>query len=86
MENTVGRIAESLGDSGVVFLFTSRHRNRVGEEVTSWKMYYHVRHILQTVNENGTHAWMKKPDSHFGVTAYITQSDVVICRRKIRRM
>jgi hypothetical protein len=70
MENTVGRNAESLGDSGGVFLFASRHRNRVGEEVNSWKMYGHVRRIVQTVNENGNQAWVKKPGSHFAVTAY----------------
>ena len=86
MENTVGRNVESPGDSGGVFRFASRHRNRVGEEVSSWKMYGHVWHIVQTVNENGNQAWVKKTGSHFDVTAYSAQSAVVICRREKRHM
>jgi hypothetical protein len=78
--------AESLGDSGGVFLFVSRHRNRVGEEVSNWKMYGHVRRIVQTVNENGKQTWVKKPGSHFDVTVYRTQSDVLICRREKRHL
>ncbi len=82
----MGRNAESLGDCGGVFLFVSRHRNRVGEEVSSWKMYVHVRRIVQTVNENGNQEWVKKKGSHFDVTAYRAQSAVMICRRQKRHM
>ena len=86
MENTVGRNTESLVDSGNVFLFTSRHRNRVDEKVSSRKMHGHVWRIVQTVNENGNQAWVKNPGSHFGVTTYRAQSAVVICRWEKRHM
>jgi hypothetical protein len=40
-------------------------------------MYGHVRRIVQTVNENGNQAWVKKPGSHFDMTEYSAQSVVV---------
>jgi hypothetical protein len=42
--------------------------------------------LLQTVNENGNQAWMKKSGNHFVVTVYRVQSVVVICHLKKRHI